>query len=145
MWEYLFKACLNICSKYVEIFVPSLVDICSKYVQIFCERKNYFGKWRNGRLAGGRSHSHLFCCHTEKGKAKLAPKKSKLLFPGTIFPNKLKTHNSRKILQNMLMLISCDTKWELEGGQLVLILKQFVFKLIFNILGLFVILQQQVF
>ena len=42
-------------------------------VEIFCERENYFGKWRNGRLAGGRSHSHLFCCHEEKGKTKLAP------------------------------------------------------------------------
>ena len=71
-----------------ENFFPKIVSIilCQKSfmdiiffsifavtVEIFCERENYFGKWRNGRLAGGRSHSHLFCCHEEKGKTKLAP------------------------------------------------------------------------
>ena len=51
----------------------SFFSIFAVTVEIFCERENYFGKWRNGRLAGGRSHSHLFCCHEEKGKTKLAP------------------------------------------------------------------------
>ena len=51
----------------------SFFSIFAVTVEIFCEREIYFGKWRNGRLAGGRSHSHLFCCHEEKGKTKLAP------------------------------------------------------------------------
>ena len=45
MFKYLFKMVGN---------------ICSKYVQIFSEMRNYFGKWRNGRLAGGLGHSNFF-------------------------------------------------------------------------------------
>ena len=67
------------------------------------------------------------------GKTKLARKKIKtLFFPGTIFTNILKTQNSSKILQNMPMQISCNSRWELERDANY---SSFDFETIYSLLG----------
>ena len=82
----------------------------SAHFQIFPEKKNYFVKWRNGRLAGGRSRSHLFCCHrTEKGKTKLAKKDQNCFFGKPYWETIWKPIHRIKTLKGKLNLLKI---WE---------------------------------